>query len=111
MPTRRIPMLDRAKKVELESESSAAALAETLSELGVKHIFGMESPEDMYAALDLDAITPITVRDERAGAIMADGYARASDRPSVCSGMHGAGVTNLIQGLIEAWFSSIPVVA
>ena len=40
---------------------------------------------------------------------MADGYTKVSGKPGVC-GVSGVGATNMVQGIIESYLSSTPVV-
>ena len=54
----------------------------------------------------------IGVRDERTGAHMADGYARASNKPGVIlAGQNGPGATNLVTGIAQAAAAFSPVVS
>ena len=93
-----------------EFASSAAALRGTLEALGVEFIFGMESPAPLHAELSRgSSITPVTIRDERSGAFMADAYAKVSGKPGVI-GVAGVGATNVVQGIVESFLSSTPVV-
>ena len=89
---------------------AATLLGRTLDDLGVEYLFGMDAPAALHAVLGDGRITPITARDERSAAFMADGYAKVRGTPGVL-GVGGVGATNAIQGIIESWLSSTPVVA
>ena len=54
----------------------------------------------------------IGVRDERSGTHMADGYARASNKPGVIlAGQNGPGATNLVTGIAQAKAAFSPVIS
>lgn len=84
---------------------------ETLKNYGVMHIFGMDDPAPLYIALDRSVLQPITVKDEKHGAIMAHGYAKSTGKPGVCAAFRGPGTINILTGLAEALKSSVPVIA
>ena len=65
--------------------TAGALIAATLHAHQVTHVFGMADPVHVFHALDRRAIQPVTVRDEKHGAIMAHGYAKATGRPGVCA--------------------------
>jgi acetolactate synthase I/II/III large subunit len=93
------------------SMTVGGCIARTLKEYGVTCVFGMEDPVHLTHGLDGNAVRTVTVRDEKHGAIMAHGYAKATNRPGICLATCGPGATNLITGLLEAQKSSIPVIA
>ncbi len=93
------------------SQTAAQAVAETLKIYGVTHLFGMKDPLDLYHAIRPLGLRAITVRDEKHGAIMAHGFAKATGRPGVCTAMCGPAASNLATGLLEALQSSVPVIA
>lgn len=89
----------------------ADAIATTLRAMDVVDIFGMDSPESFYrAALDV-GMKPVTIRDERSAAAMADAYARCTGRVAICTAIQGPGATNLVTTLAEAFHASSPVLA
>lgn len=95
--------------------SGGKAAVEALRIAGVDRIFGLmgSSTLDMYDALyDAKDIQHIGVRDERAGAHMADAYGRVSGKPGVIiAGQSGPGSTNLVTGLAQAKLAYSPVLA
>ncbi|MFQ6080299.1 MAG: thiamine pyrophosphate-binding protein [Candidatus Bathyarchaeia archaeon] len=90
-------------------------LVKTLRKYGVKHVFGLPGGHTLpiYEAIyDMQPeMRHILVRDEKCGALMADGYARVAYKVGVCDATVGPGATNLVSGIAEAHYSSIPVVA
>ena len=95
--------------------SGGQAVVESLKVEGVKHVFGLigSATMELFDALyDAKDIRFIGVRDERTGAHMADGYARASNQPGIIlAGQNGPGATNLVTGIAQAAVAFSPVVS
>ena len=91
------------------------AAVKSLKKEKIKHVFGLigSATMEIFDALYKERnIKFIGVRDERTGVHMADGYARASNQPSVIlAGQNGPGATNLVTGLAQANAAFSPVVA
>ena len=85
------------------------ALFRSLQAQGVEVVFGLIGAHTMElfdALYDFqDSIRLITTRDERAAALMADGYGRATGKPGVCLTSTGPGAANSVSGMGEAHFS------
>ena len=64
-------------------------VCEVLQQHGIDCIFGMEDPIHIFHAIDRQAMSIITMHDERHGAIMAHGYAAVTGRPGVCASTFG----------------------
>ena len=81
----------------------------------VRHVFGLigSATMEMFDALYHEKkIKFIGVRDERSGTHMADGYARASNKPGVIlAGQNGPGATNLVTGIAQANAAFSPVIS
>ena len=91
--------------------SASEAMVETLRVEGVTEIFGIVGSAFMDA-LDLfpaAGIRFIPVRHVQSAAHMADGYARVTGRPSVCTGQNGPGITNMVTAIAAAWHAHSPV--
>ena len=91
------------------------AAVKSLKKEGVKHVFGLigSATMEIFDALYHEKkIKFIGVRDERTGTHMADGYARAANKPGVIiAGQNGPGATNLVTGIAQAKAAFSPVVA
>jgi acetolactate synthase I/II/III large subunit len=79
---------------------------------GVRFVFGIPGGllYPFFDAIERDPdIKLIVTRHEEGAAFMADGFARACRRLSVCAGTAGPGSTNLITGVACAYADGIPM--
>jgi acetolactate synthase-1/2/3 large subunit len=92
--------------------TGAEILCETLTLLGVRHIFGYPGGAilPVYDALGKSKLHHILVRHEQGATHMADGYARASGGIGVAMATSGPGATNMVTGIATAMLDSSPVV-
>jgi len=88
-------------------------LASAFAAEGVTAIFGMMGDGNMYwmDSLDNHGVQMLEVRHEGVGLGMADGWARATRTPGVCTATCGPGVTQLATALVTAARAASPVVA
>jgi acetolactate synthase I/II/III large subunit len=96
---------------ERANQSVAGRVAEAFQRHGVSVVFGQSIPTAFHLAAPNYGIKQAAYRAENAGGIMADGYARISNRVSVVTAQNGPAATLLVPPLAEALKASTPVVA
>jgi acetolactate synthase-1/2/3 large subunit len=92
--------------------SGAAALIETLLELGVDTVFGYPGGAvlPLYDAWHAQPrLRHVLVRHEQAAVHAAQGYARSTGRVGVVFVTSGPGISNTTTGLLDALSDSVPV--
>lgn len=85
----------------------------SLKEEGVDTLFGYPGGKAIHifdALYDEDSINIILPRHEQALIHEAEGYARATGKVGVCLVTSGPGATNLVTGIADANYDSIPLV-
>ena len=77
----------------------------------VDTVFGMAGTMtvELYRGIALAGIRHVQCRNEQGASLMADGYARATGRPGVCTIIAGPGVTNAATGIAQAYCDSQPM--
>ena len=87
------------------------ALMALLKAYGVDTVFGIpgEHTLELYRGIEKSSVRVITPRNEQGASFMADGYARVSGKPGVCTLITGPGVTNAATGIGQAYADSIPM--
>src|SRR5215831_18945091 len=77
----------------------------------VDTVFGMAGTMtlELYRGLARAGIRHVQCRNEQGASFMADGYARATGRPGVCTIIGGPGVTNAATGIAQAYSDSQPM--
>ena len=98
----------------MQIENVADLIAETLTQAGVKRIFGVvgDSLNGLTEALrKRKAIEWVPVRHEEVAAFAAAGESQVTGGLAVCAGSCGPGNLHLINGLFDAHRSRTPVLA
>ncbi|MEP6547960.1 MAG: 5-guanidino-2-oxopentanoate decarboxylase [Gammaproteobacteria bacterium] len=87
------------------------AVMNLLSAYGVDTVFGMAGTMtvELYRGIALAGIRHVQCRNEQGASLMADGYARATGKPGVCTIIAGPGVTNAATGIAQAYCDSQPM--
>lgn len=88
------------------------ALCTALSDLEVRHVFGLPGTQnaEFFNVLPEYGIRPVLATHELSASFLANGYARASGRPGVLATIPGPGFTFALPGLAEARLDSAPII-
>jgi 5-guanidino-2-oxopentanoate decarboxylase len=91
--------------------SCGGALMKLLAAYGVDTVFGMAGTMtvELYRGIPEAGIRHVQCRNEQGASLMADGYARATGKPGVCTIIAGPGVTNAATGIAQAFCDSQPM--
>ena len=92
----------------------ADQILSVLADLGVRQIFGIPggNVDPIFDAINQqDKIDLVLMRHEEIGAFAASGQAKLTGKLAVCVGCQGPGAVHLINGLYDATFDRVPVLA
>src|SRR5215475_13408022 len=95
----------------MKSMTCGEAVIELLAAYGVDTVFGMAGTMtlEIYRGIARSGIRHVQCRNEQGASFMADGYARATGKPGVCTVIGGPGVTNAATGIAQAYCDSQPM--
>ncbi len=105
------------KKEKPKPRTISDVMAETMSNWGIKSVFGMVGHSNLGLANALrnlevkGKLSFYGIRHEGAAAFACSGYAKASGKPAACLSIAGPGATNLLTGLWDAKVDRAPVLA
>jgi 5-guanidino-2-oxopentanoate decarboxylase len=87
------------------------AVMKLLAAYEVDTVFGMAGTMtvELYRGIALAEVRHVQCRNEQGASLMADGYARATGKPGVCTIIAGPGVTNAATGIAQAYCDSQPM--
>ncbi len=88
-------------------------VAQVLRKEGVKHVFAISGGASLHlihSVARTGGMEVICPGHEQAGAMAADGYARATGGLGVAMSTSGPGATNMITGVCSAYYDSVPVI-
>ena len=95
----------------MQAVTCGEAVMRLLSAYGVDTVFGMAGTMtlELYRGIARTGIRHVQCRNEQGASLMADGYARATGKPGVCTIIGGPGVTNAATGIAQAYCDSQPM--
>jgi 5-guanidino-2-oxopentanoate decarboxylase len=95
----------------VQATTCAEAVMKLLSAYEVDTVFGMAGTMtvELYRGIAGAGIRHVQCRNEQGASLMADGYARATGKPGVCTIIAGPGVTNAATGIAQAYCDSQPM--
>lgn len=95
----------------MKAMTCGEAAMKLLAAYGVDTVFGMAGTMtlEIYRGLARAGIRHVQCRNEQGASFMADGYARATGNPGVCTLIGGPGVTNAATGIAQAYSDSQPM--
>src|SRR5579871_5830172 len=95
----------------VEPMTCGEAVMQLLAAYGVDTVFGMAGTMilELYRGIARTGIRHVQCRNEQGASLMADGYARATGKPGVCTIIAGPGVTNAATGIAQAYCDSQPM--
>lgn len=88
-------------------------IADFITKQGIEYVFGYIGGAITHIVDSIDKnpnVKFIQVYHEQTGAIAAEGYARETGNCGVAMATSGPGATNLLTGIADAYFDSLPVV-
>jgi 5-guanidino-2-oxopentanoate decarboxylase len=87
------------------------AVMKLLAAYEVDTVFGMAGTMtvELYRGIALAGVRHVQCRNEQGASLMADGYARATGKPGVCTIIAGPGVTNAATGIAQSYCDSQPM--
>lgn len=92
-------------------QTCGEALIRLLTDYGVDTVFGIPGVHtlDIYRGIANSNVRHVQAKNEQGAGFMADGYARTSGKPGVCTLITGPGVTNASTPIGQAFADSIPM--
>lgn len=95
----------------MEPLTCGEAVMKLLAAYEVDTVFGMAGTMtiELYRGIASAKIRHVQCRNEQGASLMADGYARSTGKPGVCTIIAGPGVTNAATGIAQAYCDSQPM--
>jgi thiamine pyrophosphate-dependent acetolactate synthase large subunit-like protein len=104
-------LVNRPREAQVQAVTCGEAVMRLLAAYEVDTVFGMAGTMtlELYRGLARAGIRHVQCRNEQGASLMADGYARSTGKPGVCTLIGGPGVTNAATGIAQAYCDSQPL--